>query len=99
MRSDNTDNTAALSVALHLFPDRAHDIRSLMGRNEGFCEMCEELAMAEGALANISAVPAAERDARIEECRVWIARLSGEIIEALDKSNVVPMGIRKRSRW
>ncbi len=93
-----SDATAALFAALHRFPDRAHDIKSLMGRNEEFCEMCEELAMAEGALANIAAIPPAERGARIEECKVWIARLTGEIAEALEKSNVVPMGTHRRSR-
>lgn len=60
--------------------------------------MCEELAMAEGALSNIASVRAAEREARAEECRVWIARLTGEIAEALGKSNVVPMGYRNRSK-
>ncbi|MGE3872456.1 MAG: hypothetical protein AB7F74_05815 [Parvibaculaceae bacterium] len=98
MPGHDSDATAALFAALHRFPGRARDIKSLMGRNEDFCEMCEELAMAEGALANIATVPAAEREARIEECKVWIARLTGEISEALEKSNVVPMGSHDRSR-
>lgn len=97
MPSDDRDTTAALFAALHRFPDRMHDIKSLMGRSEDFFEMCEELAMAEGVLANIATVPAAERPARIEECRVWIARLTGEIAEALERSNVVWMGSRTRS--
>lgn len=98
MPSDNNDATAALRAALHRFPDRAQDIRSLMGRNEAFFEMCEELAMADGVLAHMAVVPAAERDARIEECRVWIARLTGEIAEVLGNSNVVPMASHNRSR-
>ena len=98
MPGHDSDATAALFAALHRFPGRAHDIKSLMGRNEAFCEMCEELAMAEGVLANIATVPADERDARIEECKVWITRLTGEIGEALEKSNVVPLASHNRSR-
>jgi hypothetical protein len=98
MPTDDIDATAALFSALRRFPDRAQDIKSLMGRDEEFLEMCEELAEADRALANLATVPAAERHARAEEWSVWIARLTEEIAEALERSNVIPMGSHNRPR-
>lgn len=98
MPTDSNDMLAAFSAARQRFPACGHDIRFMMDRNEAFFEMCEELAMADMALANIASVPAAERDTRADECRVWIERLTAEIAEALERSNVIPMGSRSRSR-
>ena len=85
------ERRAAFSAALSRFPGHAQEIETLIGLNESFRDMCDELAEADTTLARIDRVPATAREARILECKDWIERLTKEIGEALGRSNVIPI--------
>lgn len=91
MVSQNEERSAPLSAALSRFPWRAQEIETLIGRDESFRDMCDELAEADLTLAKIDQVPAAAREARTLECKDWIERLTREISDALNRSNVIPI--------
>lgn len=70
-------------VASRRFPNAEFAIRKLMNRDEAFCDMCDELADAELALANVSAVPVETRNERAIEWQEVVDRLIVEIGNAL----------------
>jgi hypothetical protein len=84
-----------VSAAIRHFPDRAAEIAHLRARSESFHDICDELAAAEEALARVDREPPELREARKEEWRYLIERLSREIDQALESANVVPLGPRK----
>jgi hypothetical protein len=81
MRMDDepADKKRAVSAAVRRFPQFELAIHRLMGRSEGFQDMCEELAEAELALSRIDMVPPALRESRRAEWQGLVDRLVGEV--------------------
>ncbi|WP_287074140.1 hypothetical protein [Mesorhizobium sp.] len=81
MRMDDepADRKRAVSAAVRRFPQFELAIHRLMGRSEGFQDMCEELAEAELALSRIDMVPPALRESRRAEWQGLVDRLVGEV--------------------
>jgi hypothetical protein len=75
-----------LAAAKRRFPEWAGGIERLAARDEAFRDMCEELAVAEEALARISAAKAANSLERRLECEGWIIRLGAEMDAALRRA-------------
>ena len=94
---ENLTHSSGSQAARRRFPDKALLIEDLMGRDEDFRDLCDELADAEMALLAIDAVPADVRAARAAEWQGWIARLTDEIDQALRAVNVIPLTRRRRS--
>ncbi|RWB04242.1 MAG: hypothetical protein E5Y65_17830 [Mesorhizobium sp.] len=81
MRMDDepADKKRAVSAAVRRFPQFELAIHRLMGRSEGFQDICEELAEAELALLRIDKVPPALRESRRAEWQELVDRLVGEV--------------------
>lgn len=79
MESGQTGSRAALSAALRRYPLFELAIRRLMVADEGFRDICEELAEAELALSKVDDLPPQLRDARRAEWRELVDRLDGEL--------------------
>jgi hypothetical protein len=88
-QSGSTGKREAFSAALRRFPQFELAIRRLMARSEAFCDMCEELAEAEVALATVNKVAPALREARRAEWQDLIDRLVAEVGTALLDKDVV----------
>jgi hypothetical protein len=73
----------AFSAATRRFPQAEFAIRKLMSRSEVFCDICEELAEAELALARVPEAPAALQEARKTEWQELVDRLVAELAAAL----------------
>lgn len=77
----------AFSAVAHRFPQAELAIRRLMSRNEDFCDLCEELAEAEAALAGVAdTTPADLREQRAHEWQELIDLLVAEVRKALRNS-------------
>ena len=93
-----SDEQAGLLAAMRRFPNDRDEIEALMDRNENFRDMCEELGLAEAALARIDLVSQSCRESRTLECKGWIDRLTMEIAEAIRNRNVIPIEKPGRSK-
>jgi hypothetical protein len=95
MEDEPADRQRAVSAAVRRFPQFELAIHRLMGRSEGFRDMCEELAEAEIALSRIDNVLPALRESRRAEWQELVDRLVGEVgavlqADATRKSRVIP---------
>ena len=88
-------NTAQ-EAAVRRFPAAAEQIADLMIRSESFRNVCEDLATAERALAEVDSLPEAVRDARRGEAEVWIRRLTDEIQSMLYSAKILPISQGRR---
>ncbi|MBY3179113.1 hypothetical protein HFO27_31700 [Rhizobium leguminosarum] len=78
-----TRKVQAFSAAARRFPHAELSIRRLMGRSEDFFELCEDLAEAERALANVAETTAALCEERRREWQEVIDHLVNDIAEAI----------------
>ncbi|WP_157016734.1 hypothetical protein [Mesorhizobium xinjiangense] len=91
-----TGKQAALSAVVSRYPQFELTIRRLFGADESFRDICEELADAERALANVDELPIALREARRMEWQELVDRLAEEARTAIldgervTKSRIVP---------
>lgn len=85
------------SILLHFAP-RRDEVQALAERDQRFCDMCEEYAAAEAALARIEGWPADVRGERLEECQGWIECLIAEMDDALRGAKVTPFP-RRPTAW
>lgn len=76
---------------LRHFPQQEDLVRELARGNADFCDMCDELGLAETALSRIGSIPAADRAERLLECEGWIGRLIDEMRDALAGAKVVAL--------
>ena len=74
------------AAAVRRFPDSELAIRRLLSQSEAFRDMCEELADAEQALVNVSAVSPTLIAERQMEWQELVDRLLAEIEVALNHS-------------
>ncbi|WP_276122082.1 hypothetical protein [Pararhizobium qamdonense] len=77
------------NAAVRRFPDRSRAISDRAARDEGFREMCADLATAEAELRKWSTSTVPRREQRIAEYNVLVDELAREIETTLDAS-VVP---------
>lgn len=70
------------SILRHFAP-RRDKVQALAALDQQFCDMCEEYAAAEAALARFEVWPPDLRGERLEECQGWIERLIAEMDDAL----------------
>ncbi|MBB3589906.1 hydrogenase maturation factor [Rhizobium sp. BK529] len=77
---------AILSSVLRRFPEREFNIRRMMEKDQTFFDLCEELAVAEDALANVDQFPPAIRSERRAEWQDLVDRLAKEIDGALQNT-------------
>ena len=84
--TDPTHISNGLLAVTRRFPQSEFAIRKLMLSSECFRDMCDELADAEKALANVSATPPEVRTARQLEWQQLIHRLVSEIAAELKES-------------
>ncbi len=85
-RSEPNHIDRRYAAAVRRFPHSELAIRRLLSQSETFRDMCEELADAEQALANVTAVQPAVLVARQMEWEEVVDRLFGEIKVALNQS-------------
>ncbi|MBL8580611.1 MAG: hypothetical protein JNL61_00100 [Rhizobiaceae bacterium] len=78
---------AGQAAALRRFPAEHRTIDELMLTSGDFCDMCEELAEAEGALRATEGLPPAVRTERTAEWTAVIDRLTAEIGRALNEAH------------
>lgn len=90
--SEEQQRNTGKEAALRRFPADRQTIDQLIVRDGDFCDMCEELADAEGALRAVEALPPDVREARAAEWTASIDRLVGEIARAMSEANVVRIG-------
>lgn len=81
-----------LEAAIRKFPGQVEAVRRLAQSDDAFCDMCEELAAAETALAGLRNARTSPDRERREECEGWIVRLVAEMTEALDRSGTGASG-------
>lgn len=74
---------AALSAAIHRFPEFELTIRRMIESDQTFCDMCDELAEAEAALSRVDQLPPPIRAARRAEWQDLVGRLAREVEAAL----------------
>ena len=84
MESGHTGKRAGLSAALRRCPEFELTIRRLIVADEGFRDICEELADAELALSKVNDLPAKLREARRTEWQELVDRLAGELKSAVE---------------
>jgi hypothetical protein len=84
MESGQTGKRAGLSAAIRRYPQFELAIRRLMNADEGFRDICEELADAETALSKVDDLPAALRETRRAEWQELVDRLAGELKTAVE---------------
>jgi hypothetical protein len=82
--------------AVRRFPSAAGLIEELMTRSENFCSACEDLEVAEQALAAVDGLPEPVREARRAEAEEWVTRLTDEIGSMLEWANVIPISQPRR---
>ena len=80
------------------FPEKSQAVDQLIGRDENFRDMCEELADVESALNAIDRVPKELRQERLMEWGELADRLVAELDAAIGKFNVVPIDVGRHSR-
>jgi hypothetical protein len=85
-RSGSPAWDSGCTAALFRFPQSEFAIRKLWVRSEAFRDMCEELAEAERALANVRPEPPGLSAARQAEWQELVALLIAEIATALKES-------------
>ncbi|NRP17317.1 hypothetical protein LPJGGPFB_00536 [Ensifer adhaerens] len=76
-------NNDGLQAALRRFPDKPLRIRQLMLGSESFRGLCEDLALAEGALEKIDTFEADVREERRREFEELIVSLADELKQFL----------------
>lgn len=81
--NDLTGKEQAFLTASRRFPQAEFAIRRLMSMSEDFCDLCEELVLAEQALARVPQSAAELQEQRQCEWQELIDCLVGEIGEAL----------------
>jgi hypothetical protein len=91
-------HNAGLQAAIRRFPEEAHKIEQMAVGNQDFCYLCVDLLDAEAALSAIDAAPPALREARRLEWQGCIDRLTKEIEQALQNTNVIPLMRVNQSR-
>lgn len=82
---------ASLEAAMRRFPAFSRIIGLLAAEDEGFRELCEELAEAERACARVHRSPSADKGAREAEWMELIERLTAQIAAALPEAKVIPI--------
>ena len=92
-RSEAMPNSeqAGVLAAIRRFPDRRSAIEALVVRNENFRDMCEELAVAEAALATVDQLDARLRNERRLEWLSCIHRLLKEMEDELQGAKIIPI--------
>jgi hypothetical protein len=71
------------AAAMRRFPESEFAIRKMMANSEAFCDMCEELADADFALARVVEAPPDIREARRAEWEELVEVLSAEVKAAI----------------
>ena len=77
--------------AVRRFPSAAGLIEELMTRSESFRSACEDLEVAERALAAVESLPEPVREARRAEAEEWVTRLLDEVGSMLRCANFIPI--------
>jgi hypothetical protein len=85
----NSTHLSVLETAEAHFPEQKRLVQQLFYGNEAFRSMCEDLAAAAGALANVERLPDGLREARREEYAALVDALLTEMREALAQSKIV----------
>jgi len=85
-KGEQTHPDRRYAAAVRKFPQCEFVIRRLMSRSETFCDMCEELADAEQALANVSSLEPELVSERQLEWQELVDRLVAEIKAAIDQT-------------
>jgi hypothetical protein len=88
---------SAQEAAVRRFPSAAGRIADLMIGSEDFRSICEDLAAAERALAEVDSLPESVRDARRAEAEEWIRNLTDEIRSMLYSAKILPITQGKRT--
>ncbi|PTM97344.1 hypothetical protein [Mycoplana dimorpha] len=83
--------SAGLASALRRFPTQSAEIQNLIGRNETFRGLCDDLAAAEQALLSVDQLPDAVRESRRIEFENLVDSLAGELEHALSQIKVVSL--------
>ena len=89
---------APLEAAMRRFPASSRIIGLLAAEDEGFRELCEELAEAENACARVHRSPSSQQSAWEAEWLELIERLTAQVAAALREAKVVPIDITPPSR-
>lgn len=82
-RLSSNGSSAGLQAALNRFPDKSLRIRQLLLGRESFRGLCEDLAIADDALARVGLYSAHLREERRQEFEELIEALVKEIQEFL----------------
>ena len=77
-------------AAARRFPSKAKVIKVLMAGNEGFRELCNDLALADQAVAAADQLPEEIRADRVAKCKEWVESLEKEIEWELNKVTSSP---------
>lgn len=88
---------AGLTSALRRFPTHSAEIENLIGRNETFRGLCDDLAAAEQALLSVDQLPDAVRESRRLEFKSLVDSLAGEIEHALSQVKVISLWKRHKT--
>jgi hypothetical protein len=80
-----------LRATMWRFPTRSLEIQELLDQDENFREMCDDLVVAEQALAASDQLSEPLREERRAEYQVLIDDLVREIGQALSQAKVVPI--------
>lgn len=83
------ESGVSLDGVLRHFPQQEDLVRDLARGNPDFRDMCDELGLAEDALARVGSLPVLQRAERLAECQGWIDRLLCEMRAVLAAANVV----------
>jgi hypothetical protein len=78
-------------AAVGRFPSAARRIADLIIPSKDFRSVCEDLAAAEHALAEIDNLPESVRDARRAGAEGWIRNLSDEVRSMLYSAKILPI--------
>jgi len=77
-------------AAVRRFPSDAKLIKRLMSGDQSFRELCNDLALADQALAAADQLPEDIRADRVAKCKVWMESLEKEIAWELNKAKTSP---------
>jgi hypothetical protein len=77
-------------AAVRRFPSEAKLIKILVTGDESFRELCNDLALADQALAAADQLPEDIRADRVAKCQVWMESLEKEIAWELNKAKSSP---------
>jgi hypothetical protein len=89
--SGDTHAGAGLRAAASRFLGRSSEIQELFNQDDNFREMCDDLAVAEQALAASDQLPAPTDEERRAEYQALIDDLVREIGRALSQARIVPI--------